>query len=69
MAKAWRQLRENQTDGCVLNGRAYGAGFAFCTPPERVIELRDKTEVIDFLPRWLAQLPEHPPLASQPAAG
>jgi len=55
LAKAWRQLQENQTDGCILNGRAYGPGFAFCTPPDRVVELRDKTEVIEYLPRWLAQ--------------
>src|SRR5262245_8829697 len=30
-AKAWRQLQENGTDACVLNGRAYGPGFACCT--------------------------------------
>jgi phosphopantothenoylcysteine decarboxylase/phosphopantothenate--cysteine ligase len=29
-AKAWKQLRDCQTDACVLNGAAYGEGFALC---------------------------------------
>ena len=53
LAKAWRQLHENRTDACVLNGRAYGPGFAFCTLPERVHELRQKAEVADHLAKWL----------------
>jgi phosphopantothenoylcysteine synthetase/decarboxylase len=53
LAKAWRQLRENQTDACVLNGKAWGAGFAFCTPPDEVKELSGKSELSDFLPQWL----------------
>jgi phosphopantothenoylcysteine decarboxylase/phosphopantothenate--cysteine ligase len=28
--KAWKQLRDGQTDACVLNGAAYGQGFALC---------------------------------------
>ena len=28
--KARRQIKDNRTDACVLNGRAYGPGFAFC---------------------------------------
>lgn len=28
--KAWRQIREGATDACVLNGSAYGEGFALC---------------------------------------
>lgn len=53
LAKAWRQLRENRTDACVLNGRAWGDGFALCTPPDQIRELKDKTEVAQFLPDWL----------------
>jgi phosphopantothenoylcysteine synthetase/decarboxylase len=53
LAKAWRQLQENRTDACVLNGRAYGPGFAFCTLPEQVHELRQKAEVADYLAKWL----------------
>ena len=53
LAKAWSQMKTNQTDACVLNGRAYGAGFALCTPPEAIVELGDKAEVVQFLPAWL----------------
>jgi hypothetical protein len=55
LAKAWAQLQANQSDACVLNGRAYGTGFGFCTPPAQVRELRNKTEVVEFLPLWLRQ--------------
>jgi len=53
LAKAWRQLRENRTDACVLNGRACGDGFALCTPPDQIRELKDKADVAQFLPGWL----------------
>jgi phosphopantothenate---cysteine ligase (CTP) len=53
LSKAWRQLEENQTDACVLNGKAYGSGFALCTPPADVRDLRDKTEVAEYLSTWL----------------
>lgn len=36
LAAARRQFREAQTDACVLNGRAWGDGFALCEPPDRV---------------------------------
>ena len=32
IAKASRQIFENQTDACVANGPAYGQGFGFVTP-------------------------------------
>jgi phosphopantothenate---cysteine ligase (CTP) len=53
--KAWQQLRENHTDACVANGRAFDRGFALCTPPDEVRELRDKAELAQFLPAWLAE--------------
>jgi phosphopantothenoylcysteine synthetase/decarboxylase len=55
LAKAWRQLRENQTDACVLNGKAWGTGYAFCTPPENIRDLPDKAAVVQFLPDWLRE--------------
>jgi len=55
LAKAWQQIRESHTDACVANGRAFGRGFALCTPPEDVRELRDKSDVAQFLPTWLAE--------------
>jgi len=60
LAKAWRQLRENRTDACVLNGRAYGPGFAFCTLPEQVHELGQKSDVTDYLTQWLLARIEAP---------
>ena len=53
LAKVWKQLRENGTDACVVNGRAYGTGFGFCTPPDRVEELADKPALVEFICRWL----------------
>ena len=55
LTKAWQQLRENHTDACIANGRAFGRGFALCTPPDEVRELRDKAEVAQLLPVWLAE--------------
>ena len=55
LAKAWRQLRECRTDACVVNGRAWGEGFGFCTPPDAVRELPDKTAVAQCLSRWLGE--------------
>jgi phosphopantothenoylcysteine synthetase/decarboxylase len=52
-ARAWKQLRENACDACVLNGRAYGEGFAFCTLPDRVQALQSKVELVEFISRWL----------------
>jgi phosphopantothenoylcysteine synthetase/decarboxylase len=53
LRKAWQQLQDNSTNACVLNGKAYGAGFALCTLPDQLLELRDKAEVARFLPTWL----------------
>lgn len=55
LAKAWRQIRECRTDACVVNGRAWGKGFGFCTPPDRVREMPDKAQLAEFLPQWLEQ--------------
>lgn len=51
--KAWQQLRENRTDACVLNGAAYGAGFAFCTPDHAVRKCADNQALADWLGEWL----------------
>lgn len=55
LGRAFKQVRENRTDACVLNGRAWGSGFAFCTLPESVEELAGKAEVAGFLPQWLQE--------------
>jgi hypothetical protein len=53
LARARRQMAANRTDACVLNGAAWGNGFALCTPPDHISELRDKSELARFLPGWL----------------
>jgi len=54
LSKAWHQIRVSNTDACVANGRAFGRGFALCTPPDDIRDLQDKSEVAQFLPTWLA---------------
>ncbi|MEO5803328.1 MAG: phosphopantothenoylcysteine decarboxylase [Verrucomicrobiota bacterium] len=35
IAKAVQQIRENETDACVANGKAYGFGFGLVTVPQQ----------------------------------
>ncbi|MEN9575166.1 MAG: Coenzyme biosynthesis bifunctional protein CoaBC [Verrucomicrobiota bacterium] len=51
--KARAQLTEGRTDACVLNGAAYGSGFACCTPGS-VHTLADSDALAAWLGRWLA---------------
>jgi len=48
---AWRQLREGRTDACVLNGAAYGSGFAVCTPDRAVKECSETAALAEVLRR------------------
>jgi len=59
LVKARQQIEENLADGCVLNGRAYGSGFAFCQPPFPNHECPNKTELIEFLIAWLQETIRH----------
>lgn len=52
-AKAWKQIKDNHTDGCVLNGAAYGEGFAFCVPPDEIHECGDLDSLVRKLTQWL----------------
>ena len=52
-AAAWRQLHECDTDACVLNGAAYGAGFAVCEPQQRVRRCLDSVALAEFFIKWL----------------
>ena len=70
MAKAVRQMQENRTDACVLNGQAYGSGFAFCRPTQTIHEWSNKTEAIQFLVGWLREtLHNHTAYTSNGARG
>ncbi|PYI84367.1 MAG: DNA/pantothenate metabolism flavoprotein domain protein [Verrucomicrobia bacterium] len=52
LARARRQLKDNRTDACVANGRAYGEGFGVVTPARKVkhcADMRDLFEVLEGL--------------------
>jgi len=51
--KAWRQIIDNRSNACVVNGRAYGSGFGFCQLPERLVHLEDKPALATFLQQWV----------------
>jgi hypothetical protein len=53
MIKASRQLADNGTDICVLNGRAYGAGFGICRNTGLILECRDKQNLVKHLSNQL----------------
>jgi phosphopantothenoylcysteine decarboxylase/phosphopantothenate--cysteine ligase len=53
-AKAWRQMDDCDTDACVLNGAAYGRGFALCLPSRRFVECADEIALHAGLMRWLS---------------
>jgi len=55
LAKAARQIDENRTDACVLNGRAFGSRFAFCRHGDPLWEFGDKAELVRFLAAWLVE--------------
>jgi len=54
--EATRQVKKNCTDACVINGRAFGDGFGFCTPEGLQGAFSSKAELADFLVRWSEQL-------------
>lgn len=52
-AKAWKQLRDGQTDACVLNGAAYGEGFAICRTDGCVQRCSDTPALCERLFGWV----------------
>jgi len=55
LAKAARQMEENRTEACVVNGRAFGPGFAFCQQDSPLREIRGKADLACFLTAWLEE--------------
>jgi phosphopantothenoylcysteine synthetase/decarboxylase len=62
LAAAWRQLAEARTDACVLNGRAWGEGFALCEPPGLVSLCPDTPALARALLDWLSRLSSTDPI-------
>lgn len=54
-AAAWRQLRECDSDACVLNGAAYGEGFAVCAPQQSARCCPNTAALTDFFTAWLEE--------------
>jgi len=46
------QVKKNRTDACVINGRAFGDGFGFCTPEGLQKSFSSKPELATFLVQW-----------------
>jgi phosphopantothenoylcysteine synthetase/decarboxylase len=57
LKKARRQLAECQTDACIVNGKAYGAGFGYCTPDGKLRHLADKHALAGHLASLPAKAP------------
>jgi phosphopantothenate---cysteine ligase (CTP) len=50
--EASRQINVNRTDACVINGRAFGEGFGFCTTKGLERTLASKRDLANFLVQW-----------------
>jgi len=59
IGKARRQVIENQTDACIVNGRAYGDGFGFVDSMGCRNHLPDKHRLCAFLVSWLQAIHQH----------
>lgn len=53
LAKAWQQLSDCGTHACVLNGAAYGRGFALCHPPAQIDHCGTAQQLAQVLIQWL----------------
>lgn len=50
--EATLQVKKNRTDACVINGRAFGDGFGFCTLEGLQESFSSKPELAAFLVKW-----------------
>jgi phosphopantothenate---cysteine ligase (CTP) len=54
--EATQQVKKNRTDACVINGRAFGDGFGFCTAEGLLRAFPSKPELASFLIQWAERL-------------
>jgi len=54
--EATQQVKKNRTDACVINGRAFGEGFGFCTPEGLQQSFSSKIKLAEFLVQWAERL-------------
>jgi phosphopantothenoylcysteine synthetase/decarboxylase len=55
--KGIRQIRENQTDACIVNGDAFGEGFGLCDNEGLIQTVRNRDELADLLLKHVSTLP------------
>jgi phosphopantothenoylcysteine synthetase/decarboxylase len=55
VARAERQVKETGVTACIVNGRAFGPGFGLYEQGRVSRVLKDKSELAEFLPAWLAR--------------
>lgn len=68
-ARAFKQIYDCQTDACVLNGAAYGEGFAVCHEDGSVLTCSDALALCAALIEWLRfQMPVSPGSSSPHSA-
>jgi phosphopantothenoylcysteine decarboxylase/phosphopantothenate--cysteine ligase len=56
IAKGRRQLAENRTDVCVLNGAAYGEGFGVLDRDSALVHVPDRAALCEYLAHSLASV-------------
>jgi phosphopantothenoylcysteine decarboxylase/phosphopantothenate--cysteine ligase len=54
LARAREQIKENRTDACVVNGRAYGEGFGLVTPQGTCRHFSERKFLFDVLEKLIA---------------
>lgn len=57
LTKGRKQIEECLTDACVVNGKAYGAGFGVLTREGELTHLPDKKSLCQFLLEWTERIP------------
>lgn len=55
IATAERQVKQNSTDACVVNGHAYGAGYGFVKEHGQCCHLPNKTALFEALAKFITQ--------------
>ncbi|MDR1304381.1 MAG: hypothetical protein LBK76_04070, partial [Verrucomicrobiales bacterium] len=54
LQKGRRQIHTSKTDACVVNGKAYGDGYGFCTADGELRHLDTPEQLAAHLAAWLA---------------
>ena len=54
--EAKKQIRENHTDACIVNGPAFGAGFGFCLMEGLTHSIATRRELAEFLLQFAESL-------------